>query len=54
MPALVEGDYTAKPRRLLHGETCLRGLSTGARMAIPGPRDALDMSGAGTDSDQPA
>ena len=24
MPALVEGDYTAKPRRLLHGETCLR------------------------------
>jgi hypothetical protein len=24
MPALVEGDYTAKARRLLHGETCLR------------------------------
>jgi hypothetical protein len=24
MPALVEGDYTAKPRRLLHGQTSLR------------------------------
>jgi hypothetical protein len=23
-------------------------------MAIPGPRDALDMSGVGTDRDQPA